>query len=142
MTRSVIAVLVGLAFLSAAGAEDNPIAARMAAFTEAYNKGDAAAIAAFYTEDGAVLPPQGAALVGRQKISDHYAQAFGRGVGNLRYKILEIRQLGPAAAVEIGEAQVSAGDQTILSRSMHVWLLRDGTWALSRDMYHVLAVAR
>ncbi len=133
-----------LLFVSAfaAAAQDNPIVARMAAFTEAYNAGDGAAIARFYTGDAAVLPPQGKPVVGREAIAAHYGQAFAGGVAGLQYKIIEIRQHGPAAAVEIGEAQVRAGEQTILSRSMHVWALEDGTWYLSRDMYHVLGVSK
>lgn len=127
-----------LLHLLPAQAQDNPIAKRMAEFQVAYNAKDGAAIALFYTEDGAVLPPRASAIVGREKIATHFAQAFNSGVASLDYKILEIRQVGPAAAVEIGEARIKIKDATILSRSMHVWFLSEGTWLLNRDMYHVL----
>ncbi|MEZ5812685.1 MAG: SgcJ/EcaC family oxidoreductase [Rhizobiaceae bacterium] len=136
-----LALLILLAAAGLARAQDNPIVNRMAAFAEAYNAGDAAAIAGFYTEEGAVLPPQGRAVVGRDSIRAHYARAFDGGVGGLEYRIVEIRQHGPAAAVEIGETRVKAGGQTILGRSMHVWVMSGGAWYLSRDMYHVLGVA-
>lgn len=120
-------------------AQDNPIVARMNAFAAAYNARDAQAIAGFYAEDGALLPPQAAILSGRPAIAAHYAAAFNAGVGNLRFKVLEIRQHGPAAAVEIGETLVDAGGRTIRGRYLHVWISRDGQWWLSRDIYHVLA---
>ena len=126
----------------AASAQDNPIVSRMTAFAAAYNAKDAAAIGGFYTEDGALLPPQSKALIGRDQIAAHYAKAFEGGVEGLEYRILEIRQLGPAAALEIGEARVKAGAQTILSRSMHIWTHDNGEWSLSRDMYHVLGVTK
>lgn len=140
-TRIGLALLIILAVSGLAWAQDNPIVSRMAAFTEAYNAGDAAAIAGFYTAEGAVLPPQGRAVVGHDGIQAHYARAFSGGAGGLEYRIVEIRQHGPAAAVEIGETRVKVGEQTILGRSMHVWVMSEGAWYLSRDMYHVLGVA-
>lgn len=138
-----VALVLAMVAVSAgmAQAQENPIVQRMAAFMEAYNKKDAAAIAQFYTADGAVLPPQGKPAVGREQISVHYAQALG-GIDSMEYQVVEIRQLGPAAAVEIGEGRVKAGGRTIASRSMHVWLLDNGTWFLNRDMYHVIGVSK
>jgi uncharacterized protein (TIGR02246 family) len=139
MPRLLAAALMLAASALAAAAQDNPIVARMAAFAEAYNAGDGAAMAAFYTEDGAVLPPGGLALVGRAAIATHYQAAFDAGVANLRYEIVEIRGHGPASAVEIGETLVDAGGRTIRGRYLHVWVNTGETWALSRDIYHVLA---
>ena len=129
-------MLISSAF--AAAAQDNPIAARMQAFTQAYNEGDAAAIAGFYTVDGAVLPPQGRAVVGRAQIADHYARAFAAGVGNLRYQIVEIRAHGRESAVEIAETLVDVGGRTLRGRSLHVWVLQGGQWWLSSLSRHRL----
>lgn len=121
-----------------AAAQENPIIQRMSAFVEAFNAGDGGAVAAFYAEDGVLLVPQGGIVSGREALARHYGEAFAAGVGGLQYRILEIRQAGPATAVEIGETRVSAGGQTLANRSMHVWVLSDGAWYLSRDMYHVI----
>ncbi len=123
-----------------ATAQDNPIIQRLQSFIAAYNAGDAPAIATFYTEDAAVLPPRAAAVVGREAITKHYADAFQGGVGNLRLDVKEIRGHSPSSAVEIGETAVEFNGQTILGRYLHVWVLQDGTWLLSRDIYHVLDV--
>ena len=127
---------------SAGSANANPILKRIEAFTAAYNAKDANAVAEFYTEKGALLPPRSAPLVGRRNIADHYQRAFKNGVGNLRYKVVEIDQVGPNAVIEIGETLVKLGENTIRGRSIHVWKNVDGNWSLARDMYHVLSVAK
>ncbi len=135
-----LAALIACLLALPVAAQDNPIVQRLKAFTVAYNTGDAAAIATFYTKDAAILPPQSAAVVGREAITKHYADAFNGGVRNLRIDIKEIRAHGPSSAVEIGETAVDFNGQTILGRYLHVWVQQDGAWYLSRDIYHVLDV--
>ena len=135
-----LAALLACLLALPAAAQDNPIVQRLQAFTAAYNAGDAAAIATFYTEDAALLPPQSAAVLGRDAITKHYADAFQGGVTDLRLDIKEIRAHGPSSAVEIGETAVAFNGQTVLGRYLHVWVLQDGAWLLSRDIYHVLDV--
>ncbi|MQX35507.1 YybH family protein [Roseospira navarrensis] len=121
-----------------AAAQDNPILQQMERLAAAYNAADAAALATVYTEDGVLLPPRAQPIQGREAIAAHYDVAFRAGASNLRFNILEIRQLGPAAAMEIGETLVDIGAQTINGRYMHVWVQVDGSWLLLRDMYHVI----
>ena len=142
VSRTVFALFVLLAMTLSGKAQDNPIALRMKAFTQAYNAGDAKTIAGLYTEDGAVLIPRGGIAAGREAVAKHYASAFEAGVENLQYKILEIRKVGPATAVEIGETRVLIKEQAAASRSMHVWVFKDGEWFLSRDIYQVLGAVK
>ena len=136
--RRLLLLLALVCLPAVATAEDNPIAARMDALTAAYNAHDAATIIAeFYTEDAVLLPPHSKVLTGRQEIAAHYANAFKAGVANLRYKILEVHQYGPAI-LEIGETLLDVSGQTIRGRYMHVWVNQDGKWRLSRDMYNVV----
>ena len=123
-------------------AQDNPIVSRMKAFTEAFNAGDPKTISEMYTEDGALLVPGGGIVAGREAISKYYASATSAGGENLQYKIIEIRQVGPATAVEIGEARLVLNDRKTGSRSMHVWVLKDGAWFLSRDIYQLLGALK
>ena len=136
------AIAAALVFTAAALAQDNPIARQMDAFKQAYNSKDATAISAFYTEAGALLPPQSKALLGRDAIAAHYKAAFDQGVGPLDFRILEISQVGPDTAVLLGETSVKAGPQTIHGRSMHLWRRLNDTWLIDRDMYHVLGVSQ
>ena len=52
--RILFAAMLPALLAPPAAAQDNPILARMASLAEAYNVGDAGAIAEFYTEDGAL----------------------------------------------------------------------------------------
>lgn len=143
MTRYLVVWLALLLFGgTTAWAEDNPIIRQVNALVEAFNSGDGAAVGRFYAEDGALLVPQAGIVVGPDAIGTHYQAAFDAGVGGLEYSVLEIRQLGPEAALEIGQTRIRVGDQTIANRSMHVWVVVDGTWLLSRDMYHVLGTVQ
>lgn len=142
MVRIIAATVLFLCGAASAIAQDNPIVARMQEFAAAYNAGDAEAIGGFYTEDAALLPPGSAIVSGRAAIVGHYASAFSQGVTNLRFRVLEIRQAGPQTAVEIGETRVAAGDREIDGRYMHIWVLQDGAWMLSRDMYHIIGVSQ
>lgn len=118
---------------------NNPIVARLSAFARAFEAQDAEAIAGLYTDDAALLPPQGAPIVGRPAIAAQYAATFETGATNLRINIQEIRQHGPATAVEIATTQLDLPDATIHGRYMHVWALTESGWLLSRDIYQVLS---
>jgi uncharacterized protein (TIGR02246 family) len=135
-------MLIALTIGGHAQAQETPIQKRITAFIEAYNAQDAEAISGFYTEKGALLPPQGKALFGRPPIAAHYANAFENGVTGLKYRILEIDQTSQDTAIEIGETQVAFNEQTIIGRSMHVWKNVNGQWLLHRDIYHVLAMTK
>ena len=140
--RAFGAALIASLVMMPAYAQQNPILERMEAFTKAYNARDAVGVSEFYTEKGALLPPQSKALVGREPIAAHYANAFKNGVTNLTIRVLEIDQVAPAAAVVIGETQVKLGAQTIHGRYLHVWKKVNDTWSISRDMYHVLGTTK
>ena len=137
--NGVLAVLL-LGTLPAA-AQGNPIVAQMQAFQKAFNAGDAEAVAGFYAEDGALLPPRAKEVFGRAAIARHYASAFKGGVTGLNVKILEIKPAGPTGAIEIGRTQVRLKNQTLQGRYLHGWTNENGTWLISRDIYHVLSVA-
>jgi uncharacterized protein (TIGR02246 family) len=52
----------------AAAKDEDAIKARVAAFIELFNKGDAKAMAAFWTEDGTIVNPAGVSGTGRAEI--------------------------------------------------------------------------
>lgn len=118
---------------------NNPIVARMSEFVAAYDAGNAGAIAGLYTDDAALLPPQGNSVIGRPAITAHYAAAFEAGATNMTINIQEIRQHGPSSAVEIGNLQIDLPDAVVTGRYLHVWALTDSGWLLSRDMYQILS---
>lgn len=122
-----------------ARAQDNPVIARMTAFVATYNAQDAESLAGFYAPDAALLPPGEASILGREAITQHYAQAFAAGARDLQFKTFDIRAFD-TSAVEIGETVIMVGEQRIVGRYMHLWEVIDGQLLLTRDMYHVLKI--
>lgn len=140
MPRLLMIALASLLALSVtASAQDNPIIARMTAFVAAYNAQDATAIAGFYTPDAALLPPGQASVLGREAITQHYAQAFAAGARDLQFQVFDIRGFD-TNAVEIGETVVMVGEQRIVGRYMHLWEVVEGQLLSTRDMYRVLLI--
>ncbi|WP_103763309.1 MULTISPECIES: YybH family protein [Roseovarius] len=134
-----LALAAALIVTLPAKAQDNPVIARMTAFVATYNAQDAESLAGFYAPDAALLPPGEASILGREAITQHYAQAFAAGARDLQFKTFDIRAFD-TSAVEIGETVVMVGEQRIVGRYMHLWEVIDGQLLLTRDMYHVLKI--
>lgn len=71
------------------------------AYTAAVSSGDAAAVAALYTDDAVVRNPQGLRLEGKQQIQDSYQANFDQGPATIT--------ITPSSAVSVGDAVVVEG---------------------------------
>jgi uncharacterized protein (TIGR02246 family) len=108
-------------------------------FVAAFNAGDAATVASFYTEDAALLPPGGARVDGRAAI-----QAFWQGAIDSGMKIDDLHAVEVEArrdlAGEIGVFTLSvpgdSGTTQVAGKYIVVWK-RDGhSWRLHRDIWN------
>ena len=73
----------------------------------AFDRGDAAAIAALWTVDGEYLDGTGTRFVGRDAIERQYARFFAEHPGaKIEIKIDAIRPIGADAAIEDGHASL------------------------------------
>jgi uncharacterized protein (TIGR02246 family) len=77
----------------------------------AFNKGDAAAIVAMYTEDAYVLPAGAQMAKGRRAIQAFWAQAAQQ-LGDAKLTTVDVMSLGPGAAREIGTFSFKTKGQT------------------------------
>lgn len=117
------------------------IEAALVSFEDAFNKGDAAAVAAHYAEDAAVLPPDSPRIDGRQGIEAYWKGAITAGVSDLDLKALEVAP-GGNYAFEVGEASFSVPgtDGTKMMSGVKyivVWKKSDGgSWQLYRDIWN------
>ena len=74
-----------------------------AAFVAAFNKGDARAVAAFWTAEGEYVGPEGNTVRGRAAIEKAYAEFFKKNPKpNLEVRIDTVRLLGARSALEEG----------------------------------------
>jgi uncharacterized protein (TIGR02246 family) len=111
------------------------------AFVEAFAKGDAQAVAAFWTPDGDYIDLDGHALMGRKAIADHFAQFFASNKGlKLRIDVQSTRFPTPDTAIETGTSSVIPADGPV-SRACYTNFLvkKDGEWMLAsvRDSDYV-----
>jgi uncharacterized protein (TIGR02246 family) len=104
-----------------------------AAFAEAFDKGDAKAVAAFWAPDGDYIDQTGLALKGRAAIEKVLAGMFAENKGmKVRIDGDSLRFVTPDVAVEDGTTEVfpPGGGAPSKARYTNVLVKKDGTWLL------------
>lgn len=112
-----------------------------ARFVEAYNRGDVASVAALYTDDAALLPPNAQVLRGRQAIEGFWSAARQAGLRDPVLKTASVDHSGELAC-EIGsytlKIQPEGGEATTdKGKYVVVWKRQaDGSWKLAVDIWN------
>lgn len=104
------------------------------AFIEAFHKGDAKALAAFWTEDGDYTDQTGRHLKGREAIEKTFEAFFSENKGlKLRINSERLRFVTPEVALEDGITEVIPADGGPPSRARYanVHVKKEGQWLLS-----------
>jgi uncharacterized protein (TIGR02246 family) len=126
LTRSILPLALACALGSgsspARAADPDPQEAAITrtaeAFVEAFQKGDAKAVASFWTPDGDYVDPSGRVLNGRPAIEKDFANLFTENKGlKLRIEVASLKFPTPDTAVEDGITAVLAPDGTAPSRA-------------------------
>jgi uncharacterized protein (TIGR02246 family) len=110
------------------------IAKNQDAFVEAFGRGDATALAAFWTEDADFTDPTGHHLKGRAEIEKALKSAFTENKGmQLRIESDSLRFLTPEIAIEDGTSFSIPPDGAPPSRVRYtiVHVKKDGKWYLN-----------
>jgi ketosteroid isomerase-like protein len=107
---------------------------------EAASRHDAAAMAASYTEDARLLPPDAPIITGRAGIRDFWAAALpALGVKTAVLKTLELTVHNAEAATEVGEALlVLTGGPAKLKYVVGWRRGSDGAWQLALDIWNAV----
>ena len=142
--KSLVVALLAMLSLTAcgsAGSDADAVAEASRSWERAYNSGDAAAVAALYAADGALLPPGGTRVDGRQAIMDFWAGAISSGLANVELETVEFTALGDYAT-EVGTiaATVPAeggGTTAVTGKFIVFWKRDEGTWRLYRDIWNM-----
>jgi uncharacterized protein (TIGR02246 family) len=104
----------------------------------AFNKGDAAAVAAMYTADAYVLPA-GAPMVKGADIQGFLAQAVQQ-LGDIKCTALDVKPLGRNAAREVGTCTFKTKGATPQDAALKyavVWERENGQWKLLQDIWNM-----
>jgi uncharacterized protein (TIGR02246 family) len=118
-----------------ASPEEAAIKEAIAGYTAAFNKGDAAAVAGYWTEDAEYISDDGTAAKGRAAVADRFKVLFADKQGlTLAVTPTTVKLLGSSAALVDGTAKVTdpkAG--AAASPFESAWVKgADGRWMLSR----------
>jgi uncharacterized protein (TIGR02246 family) len=104
-------------------------------FVSAYAKGDAAGIAALYTEQATILPPGAPMMKGRKNIEAFWKQAM-TGLKNLKLQTVDVQSLGGGSAREIGTFTAESGQQPVVGKYVVVWKKLGKSWRLDTDIWN------
>jgi uncharacterized protein (TIGR02246 family) len=116
-------------------------------FSEAFNRGDAAALAAMYDTGAVVLAPNAPPMRGRQNIEALWAGARQQGFKTLNLVVNSVEVIGNHA-IELGSYTMviqppGQGEMTDRGKYMVLWRRQpDGSWKLYRDMFNTSMPAR
>lgn len=127
--------------MAGAGTVRQEIEQRNREFVAAFNRGDAAGVAAAYIEDARVLPPGGAMVSGRQAIQQFWQGVMGMGVREVDLRTQEVEASGDLA-YEIGSATLriepaGGSPTTDTVKYVVVWQRRAGeSWQLAVDIWN------
>ena len=138
--------LAAIAFAAEPGAAPSPQVANSSAleiqsitqldkdYEAAYNRGDANAVAAFYTNDAEYVDEGGNVVSGRDDIDKLLAEEFTTNPGaKLEIDVKSVRLLSPDVLVEEGIATIAAPDGALgTSRYVAVYIKRAGNWKISQ----------
>ncbi len=132
-------ILLCVVCAASAGDDEGQIKAKSKAWDEAFNAGDAKALAALYAPDAMMLPPNAEPVKGRKSIEEFFAAGFIEG-GKGKLEIQEV--LEPEVLVQ-GDLAYSLGRFTILDvdgkvvdrgKYVAIWKRADGQWRVYRDI--------
>ena len=100
-----------------------------------FKSGDAAALAALYTEDGQVLPPNSDFVQGRQAVQGFWQAIMDMGIKRGRLVTGEVEDHGDTAIEVSTFALLGEGGQVLdEGRYIVMWKQEDGGWKLHRDI--------
>lgn len=141
-----IAAMATLSACSAMEMEAEPdaaagISASSAVFEAAFNSGDAAGVAALYTEDAVLLPPGAARVDGRDGVQALWQSYVDAKVTDIDLMTVSIDAHGDTAT-ELGRFSIAVpdgkgGSMTVGGKYIVQWKLgADGVWRLQWDIWN------
>lgn len=103
-------------------------------YVDAFNRGDAAALAAHWTEDGTFITPTGEEFAGRKQLEDAFKKFLSESKGiKLDVTTLAIYLESPTEAIEEGVATTrQSGEQPESTRYVAWYVKRNGDWKIAK----------
>ncbi len=100
-----------------------------------FSQGDAAGVAACYTEDAQLMPPNGEIVSGREALQEGF-QGLIEGGFKLQLETTEVEGHGDTAH-EVGTYTMAIDGETVdEGKYIVIWKNVDGQWKLHRDIFN------
>lgn len=106
------------------------------AWTERYGLHDAAGIAALYTEDAQLLPPDAETVTGRAAIQEFYARTNPPGSAQIELATLETHVFGDYAYRQGSFRLKGPAGAVAAGKFVELWKKVDGAWLIHRDIWN------
>jgi uncharacterized protein (TIGR02246 family) len=137
---------IGIAWLAASPvlAEDvrSAIVAANDRWEAAAGRSDGAAVAALYTENAQLLPPQSDFVTGIEAIAAFWQGVFDSGVKGASLDTLEVERFGDTLN-EVGKFELRDADGKVLDHGKYlvIWKREGDSWKLHRDIWTTSVVS-
>jgi uncharacterized protein (TIGR02246 family) len=107
-------------------------------FRAAVERKSYADMAALYTDNAKLLPPDAPIVTGRKAIESFWKEAVpALGLVSATLKTLDLEVAGDDTAYEVGEAHLKTAKGQATAKYVVVWRRgEDGTWRLHRDIWN------
>jgi ketosteroid isomerase-like protein len=130
-------LVVALGACAPAGSQESPELAQVGeGWIEAFNAGDLDALAAMYTEDTRLLPPNGEMAQGRDVVRAAFGEMIDAG---LKAELETIEAIAAAdIGYKLGTFKVLGPDGSVMDRGkfIEVWKQVGGEWKIARDIWN------
>jgi uncharacterized protein (TIGR02246 family) len=106
-------------------------------FVAAFNRGDAAGLAALYTEKGQVLPPNSDFVTGQQAVQGFWQAVMDAGITEAKLETVEVEDHGDTAT-EVSKFTLYGEGGQVLDKGKYIiiWKQEQGQWKLHRDIFN------
>ena len=106
-------------------------------FVTAYNRHDAPALAALYTRDGEIMPPNSGVVKGARKLQALFKSFWDAGDTVMKLDTVEAKGFGDTA-YEVGKYTLSGDSGKVNDRGKYIviWRKVGGQWKLYRDIFN------
>jgi len=113
------------------------IVAANEAFVAAVGRGDAAGLAALYTANGQLLPPNADFVTGPEALEGFWQAILGMGIKKAELNTAEVEGFGDTA-VEVGRYKLFGAEDQMLDQGKYIvyWKQEGGQWKLHRDIFN------
>jgi uncharacterized protein (TIGR02246 family) len=106
-------------------------------FKTTFKAGDAAGMAALYTENGQLLPPNSDFVTGRPALQTFWQAIMDMGIKEAGLETVEVESHGDTA-IEVGKYTLKGEGGQVLDNGKYIviWKQEDGQWKLHRDIFN------